>query len=188
MNIIVKLLWNFAGRPGKLATAKGIQGGQCRQCIQFRQCRLQSQELRKTCIISCENWSAAKQSHLLDHGLCLSHSSFWPFCFLSSNTSWIVLEWGWKVFWNPNVPFGGDVIFWRALQGAWLGSHGCLETTLSILKPFSYAKDGKLLTILYALIRAFRLVGYHDNLWCSFSNFLHSCDSNFRRNFSEPLT
>ena len=95
---------------------------QCRQCIQFRQCRLQSQELRKTCIISCENWSAAKQSHLLGSHFAFHYPVLTFSWFLSqSNTSWIVLEWSWKVFWNPNIPSGGDVIFWRALQGAWLG-------------------------------------------------------------------
>lgn len=97
---------------------------QCRQCIQFRQCRLQSQELRKTCIISCENWSAAKQSHLLGSHFAFHYPVLTFSWFLSqSNTSWIVLEWSWKVFWNPNIPSGGDVIFWRALQGAWLGIH-----------------------------------------------------------------
>lgn len=96
---------------------------QCRQCIQFRQCRLQSQELRKTCIISCENWSA-KQSHLLGSHFAFHYPVLTFSWFLSqSNTSWIVLEWSWKVFWNPNIPSGGDVILWRALQGAWLGIH-----------------------------------------------------------------
>ena len=96
---------------------------QCRQCIQFRQCRLQSQELRKTCIISCENWSA-KQSHPLGSHFAFHYPVLTFSWFLSqSNTSWIVLEWSWKVFWNPNIPSGGDVILWRALQGAWLGIH-----------------------------------------------------------------
>ena len=109
---------------------------QCRQCIQFRQCRLQSQELRKTCIISCENWSAAKQSHLLGSHFAFHYPVLTFSWFLSqSNTSWIVLEWSWK-----GVLKSEHTLWWRRhlLKStsrclAWNRSHGYLETTLSIL-------------------------------------------------------